>query len=71
MLKRIAKAIRHNLLKVNFIRREVDAYKLEQHHLAWELILSGKTLRECEDEIDVVSRPPSIVRPMGIGKWRI
>jgi len=56
-MKNILKSIRRELLKINWIRREVEAYKLEQevrrieqakqeHHEQWSRMLrSGDTIR--------------------------
>jgi hypothetical protein len=55
MLKKIAKSIRRQLLKINWLRREVEAYKQErenqQHHEDWaQLMHSGCKVRELKPE---------------------
>jgi len=49
-MKNLLKSIRKQLLKIELIRREVEAYKLEQakreHHELWSRMLrSGDTIR--------------------------
>lgn len=54
MIKKIAKTIREQLLKVEWIRREVEAYQLEQkkqrHYHCWEMIMRGQTMRDSKTE---------------------
>jgi len=54
MLKKLAKFIRHKLLKISWFRRRIEAYRLarkkKRHHLRWELIMSGQTMRDVETE---------------------
>jgi len=50
MLKKLKDTIRKQLLKIQWIKREVEAYKLEQakreHHELWSRMLrSGDTIR--------------------------
>lgn len=51
MLKRIAKRVRKQLLKIKWFKRRVELYKLRQkkqpqQHICWELIMSGQTMRD-------------------------
>lgn len=55
MLKKIMKRVRRQLLKVNWIKREVEAYKLKQkkarHHKDWaKLMHSGRKVRNLKSE---------------------
>lgn len=55
--KKILKQIRKQLLKIAWLRREVEAYKLEQkkrqHHDDWaQLMKAGGTVRTDEDDPD-------------------
>ena len=43
MLKKLKKSIRRNLLKIDWFRRKVEAYQIEQKK--WERILRGGTMR--------------------------
>lgn len=50
MLKKLMRDVRRKLLKVNWIKREVEAYQAEKkkqaHHEHWSQIMhSGSTLR--------------------------
>lgn len=82
MIKQLTKLLCHHLLKVEWIRREVEAYKLEQkkqrHHECWaKLMQSGSTVRVDDDMIADYndtrmigqrSVEPRIVRPFGLRK---
>ena len=43
MFKKLMKSIRRNLLKIDWFRRKVDAYLIEQKR--WERILRGGSVK--------------------------
>lgn len=58
MIKKITKFVRRQLLNVEWIRREVEAYKLEQkkqrHHERWaKLMHSGQAVRDHETLVTI------------------
>ena len=62
MLKKLMKSIRRNLLKINWIRREVEAYRmereLEEYSKRWaEIMHAGQAVRETRITEDRVAIP--------------
>jgi len=71
MLKKLAKLIRRNLLKINWLRREVEAYKLREkkrlHRENWaRLMHSGCKVRNLKPEKKDITDTLSIVTDDGM-----
>ena len=49
MLKKLMQSIRRRLLKIDWFKRELDAYQLEQkkqeHHELWKRIFRGGSMK--------------------------
>lgn len=66
MFNKLRKTIARKFLRIPVINRRVQDIRSERHHLRWELIMSGKTMRDTntdkpcrEVRVDYMCQPAS------------